>query len=222
MSINNIQAANVLAKAGAGESASPENRQKLADLAAEFESMLLMQMVREMSESGKWSSLGEGGTETLGADTFDKTFQLSADGPQVQLRIGRAVRNAETASQVDDFRGDAEHVGGAAGLIQRASPNSSLSLGSPAIQRVAKHRMTKCRSTRPPWSRTTTSRWPASATGSTVMLVSSITSRISASASPSPASTTPPGRVQRPSAGPRARRATSTWPSRMMAALTAR
>ncbi len=50
MSINNIQAANVLAKAGAGESASPENRQKLADLAAEFESMLLMQMVREMSE----------------------------------------------------------------------------------------------------------------------------------------------------------------------------
>jgi len=75
MSIS-TQAAKLVGQAGAAEPVPVENRQKLADLAAEFESMLLMQMVREMSESGKWSSPGENGLETLGAETFDKTFQL--------------------------------------------------------------------------------------------------------------------------------------------------
>ena len=41
-------------------------------------------------------------------------------------------------------------------------------------------------------------------------------------ASVSPASTTPPGSVNTPVLAPLARRATSTWPSRMIAALTAR
>ena len=53
-------------------------------------------------------------------------------------------------------------------------------------------------------------------------LVSSRTSRTTACIRVSPISTTPPGRLNRPSAGARARRTTSTCPSRTMAALTAR
>jgi hypothetical protein len=47
-------------------------------------------------------------------------------------------------------------------------------------------------------------------------------SRMTASVSVSPASTTPPGKVKMLCAGARARRTTRTRPSRMMAALTAR
>lgn len=72
----NIQPAVALGKAGTVDSMSLENRQKLTDLAAEFESMLLTQMLRDMSESGKWEGLGENGLDTLGAKTFDETFQV--------------------------------------------------------------------------------------------------------------------------------------------------
>ena len=46
----NIQSAAALGRAGMVDSMSLENRQKLTDLAAEFESMLLTQMLRDMSE----------------------------------------------------------------------------------------------------------------------------------------------------------------------------
>src|SRR5262245_34068340 len=107
------------------------------------------------------------------------------------------------------------------GSSQRASLSSSLSTGSPARQRDAKHRMMKCRSTRLAASRAMASRKPASATGSIARPVSSRTSRATASVSVSPISTTPPGRVNRPLAGGRARRTTRILPSRTIAALTA-
>lgn len=72
----NIQSARGIGNDGTVDSLSIENRQKLADLAAEFESMLLNHMLREMTESGKWSSLGDSGLDTLGAQTFDQTFQV--------------------------------------------------------------------------------------------------------------------------------------------------
>src|SRR5262249_25470986 len=75
------------------------------------------------------------------------------------------------------------------GRSQRASASSSLRTGSPAIQRAAKARITKWRSTLPAASRTITSRCPASATGSTGGPVSSLISRISA---PRRGSTPPP------------------------------
>src|SRR5262245_8105549 len=52
-----------------------------------------------------------------------------------------------------------------------------------------------------------------------VRLVSSMTSRVTASARVSPASTTPPGSVNRPWAGVRARRTTSTCPWRTVRAI---
>jgi len=72
----NIQSARGIGNDGTVDSLSIENRQKLTDLAAEFESMLLNHMLREMTESGKWSSLGDSGLDTLGAQTFDQTFQV--------------------------------------------------------------------------------------------------------------------------------------------------
>src|SRR5262245_61871030 len=52
-----------------------EDRAKLASLAAEFEGMLLMNMLRDMRTSGRWST-GEPGGDNLGAETFDSTFDL--------------------------------------------------------------------------------------------------------------------------------------------------
>jgi murein DD-endopeptidase MepM/ murein hydrolase activator NlpD/Rod binding domain-containing protein len=75
MTSNNILTAGTIARTGLTDSMSPEDRQKLTDLAAEFESLLLSQMLRDMTESGKWSQLGDKGLDTLGAETFDKTFQ---------------------------------------------------------------------------------------------------------------------------------------------------
>jgi murein DD-endopeptidase MepM/ murein hydrolase activator NlpD len=72
----NIQPAAAMGHAGTRDTLSLENRQQLADLAAEFESMLLTQMVRDMNESGKWGELGESNLDTLGAKMFDQTFQV--------------------------------------------------------------------------------------------------------------------------------------------------
>jgi murein DD-endopeptidase MepM/ murein hydrolase activator NlpD len=72
----NIQSAAAMGHAGTRETLSLENRQQLTDLAAEFESMLLTQMVRDMNESGKWADTGESSLDTFGAKTFDQTFQV--------------------------------------------------------------------------------------------------------------------------------------------------
>jgi len=75
----NITSANAIGNAGILDGLSLENRQKLSDLAAEFESMLLNHLLRDMNEAGKWSSLGEEG-DTLGAGTFEQTFQQEFAG----------------------------------------------------------------------------------------------------------------------------------------------
>lgn len=74
-----ITSANAIGVEGTREGLSIENRQKLSDLAAEFESMLLNHLLRDMNEAGKWSSLGEEG-DTLGAGTFEQTFQQEFAG----------------------------------------------------------------------------------------------------------------------------------------------
>jgi Rod binding domain-containing protein len=53
-----------------------QQRAELASLAAEFESMLTVNMLRDMRTSGRWSTGGDTGGDTLGADTFDSTFDL--------------------------------------------------------------------------------------------------------------------------------------------------
>jgi murein DD-endopeptidase MepM/ murein hydrolase activator NlpD len=74
-----ITSANAIGVEGVRDGLSIENRQKLSDLAAEFESMLLNHLLRDMNEAGKWSSLGEEG-DTLGAGTFEQTFQQEFAG----------------------------------------------------------------------------------------------------------------------------------------------
>ena len=75
----NITSANAIGVEGTRDGLSIENRQKLSDLAAEFESMLLNHLLRDMNEAGKWSSLGDEG-DTLGAGTFEQTFQQEFAG----------------------------------------------------------------------------------------------------------------------------------------------
>ena len=53
-----------------------QQRAEIASLAAEFESMLTVNMLRDMRTSGHWSTSGDSGGETLGADTFDSTFDV--------------------------------------------------------------------------------------------------------------------------------------------------
>ena len=77
-----------------------QQRAELASLAAEFESMLLMNMLRDMRTSGRWSTGGESGGEKLGADTFDSTFDTeprSRDGQGVARCQGQlpAPRNSD-------------------------------------------------------------------------------------------------------------------------------
>ena len=40
--------------------------------------MLTVNMLRDMRTSGHWSTSGDSGGETLGADTFDSTFDVGA------------------------------------------------------------------------------------------------------------------------------------------------
>lgn len=53
-----------------------QQRAQLESLAAEFESMLTVNMMRDMRTSGHWSTSGDSGGDTLGADTFDSTFDV--------------------------------------------------------------------------------------------------------------------------------------------------
>lgn len=61
---------------GARSSIPPEDRQKIAQLAAEFESLLTVNMLRDMRTSGRWMSDDESESGGLGAETFLQTFDL--------------------------------------------------------------------------------------------------------------------------------------------------
>jgi murein DD-endopeptidase MepM/ murein hydrolase activator NlpD len=65
--------------AGVGQSDAQPDKAELKRLATEFESMLLVQMLRDMRQSGKWDtdSPEEGG---LGAETFFETLDVELAG----------------------------------------------------------------------------------------------------------------------------------------------
>ena len=68
------QAAAAAGDAGAVADAGRTDKQRLAAVAAEFESMLLVQMLRDMRTSGSWDTGGDG--DTLGAETFFETLDV--------------------------------------------------------------------------------------------------------------------------------------------------
>jgi murein DD-endopeptidase MepM/ murein hydrolase activator NlpD len=73
MNTDNIASGLSSTTATTGTSAArAETRQRLATLAAEFESILLTNMLREMQDAGRWSE--EEDADTLGADNFRQTF----------------------------------------------------------------------------------------------------------------------------------------------------
>jgi murein DD-endopeptidase MepM/ murein hydrolase activator NlpD len=55
-------------------SADTSERERLASLASEFESMLLLQMLKEMRKAGSWDD--DGDADTLGADTLFETLDV--------------------------------------------------------------------------------------------------------------------------------------------------
>jgi murein DD-endopeptidase MepM/ murein hydrolase activator NlpD/Rod binding domain-containing protein len=122
-----IQSAGGIGTAGTRESLSLENRQKLADLAAEFESMLLNQVVREMSDSGKWGQVGDQG-DTLGAETFNQTFQMELS--RVLARAGGLGLSQQLMKAFDAMAGTTAAVtGGAATVSARATGAAPLGAG---------------------------------------------------------------------------------------------
>ena len=62
-------------KAGAADSASAD-REKLQTVAAQFESMLLSQMLKEMRKSESWDDESEGEADGLGAESFFETLDV--------------------------------------------------------------------------------------------------------------------------------------------------
>jgi hypothetical protein len=70
-----------------------QQRAELASLAAEFESMLLMNMLRDMRTSGRWSTGGESGGESLAPTPLIRpsTRSCRATSPR---RAGSACRSS--------------------------------------------------------------------------------------------------------------------------------
>ena len=76
MSVDGIDLVRAHALAGEANTppaASPE-RERLASLASEFESMLLLQMLKEMRKAGSWDD--DGDADTLGAETLLETLDV--------------------------------------------------------------------------------------------------------------------------------------------------
>lgn len=76
MSVNDLAPISTSSPGAPPDTAAREaQRTQLAALAAEFESMLLMTMLRDMRTSGQWAA-DESGVDSLGADTFNQTFDV--------------------------------------------------------------------------------------------------------------------------------------------------
>jgi murein DD-endopeptidase MepM/ murein hydrolase activator NlpD len=72
-----IERARQTAAAAKGDaSPSADDRQKLVRIAQEFESMLLVQMLRDMRRAGRWSDEEEGDHEGLGASSLFETVDV--------------------------------------------------------------------------------------------------------------------------------------------------
>jgi murein DD-endopeptidase MepM/ murein hydrolase activator NlpD len=125
----NIQSARGIGNQGTVDSLSIENREKLADLAAEFESMLLNHMLREMTESGKWSSLGDSGLDTLGAQTFDQTFQVELS--RYLAKAGGLGLSQQLLKALDAVSGGTSETAGALEMVafSTAAPSASARTG---------------------------------------------------------------------------------------------
>ena len=78
MSIDGIGDLITRARALAGEANKPaadaSERERLTALASEFESMLLLQMLKEMRKAGSWDT--DGDADTLGAETLFETLDV--------------------------------------------------------------------------------------------------------------------------------------------------
>ena len=121
----NINSARGIGNVGTVDSLSIENRQKLADLAAEFESMLLNHMLKEMTESGKWSSLGDSGLDTLGAQTFDQTFQVELS--RYLAKAGGVGLSQQLMKALDAVTGGTSETSGTPALSAFSMPAPSAS-----------------------------------------------------------------------------------------------
>jgi murein DD-endopeptidase MepM/ murein hydrolase activator NlpD len=75
MSTNNIAPAASSGTTNAAGSTRQENRTRLAELAAEFESMLMVNVLRDMRTSGRWSDT-DTNADMLGAEAFDQTIDV--------------------------------------------------------------------------------------------------------------------------------------------------
>lgn len=74
MSTDNISSV-VSSGASTASSSRTEDRARIKELAAEFESLLLSNVLKDMRSSGRWST-SENGADTLGAETFDQTIDV--------------------------------------------------------------------------------------------------------------------------------------------------
>ena len=72
MSLDRITAPAADASENTAQTGTADKRVELAKLAAEFESLLLANMLRDMRAAGRWSE--EDSSDTLGAGAFNQTF----------------------------------------------------------------------------------------------------------------------------------------------------
>jgi murein DD-endopeptidase MepM/ murein hydrolase activator NlpD len=69
-----VERARIAAAQGRGSEAPGSDREKLKRIAAEFESMLLVQMLKDMRRAGSWEE--EGGSDSLGAESLFETLDV--------------------------------------------------------------------------------------------------------------------------------------------------
>jgi murein DD-endopeptidase MepM/ murein hydrolase activator NlpD len=124
MSTNNIAPVSPSVTPESGSTTRSEDRARLATLAAEFESMLLTSVLRDMRTSGRWSG-SESERDMFGADTFNQTFDAELARTLSQaggFGLSKWLTNAFDAL---DRAMDASPANSAAGAASAASSASS-------------------------------------------------------------------------------------------------
>jgi murein DD-endopeptidase MepM/ murein hydrolase activator NlpD/Rod binding domain-containing protein len=74
MNTNTVPSSLSSTTSSAASSSRAEDRARIAELAAEFESLLLVNVLRDMRSSGRWTAEETG--DSLGAQTFDQTIDV--------------------------------------------------------------------------------------------------------------------------------------------------
>ena len=100
------------AAAQEGKPVSNDDRQKLLRIAQEFESMLLLQVLRDMRKAGRWDDEEEGEHSGLGADTMFETVDVElashlsrAQGLGLSTQLLAAFDRMQTGSRAGDPSG---------------------------------------------------------------------------------------------------------------------